>query len=341
MRVTGSPSRLDFISLGGTIAAMPSTSGGLAPSLDGRAILQAIPGLQAFSGLRVVDGIRPRPGPHLDLTDVVELAHRARALMAAGSKGIIVSQGTDTLEEVAFGVSLLAPSGVPIVFTGAMRDSTQAGADGPANVLGAVRVAASGLTSSMGVVVVINDEIHDAVDVQKTHTTNPAAFRSPNLGPVGWIAEDRVEITSLPANHPTADVDVDVVPGDVALLTMALGSDGRLIRCVPQLGFGGLVVDGFGGGHVTPEAAQALIEVARDIPVLVAARVRSGQMLHSTYGFVGSERHLLAEGIIFAGMIGALKARILLAVLVGNGASRNEIERAFSYSDPRDERSEA
>ena len=222
MRVTGSPSRLDFISLGGTIAAMPSTSGGLAPSLDGGAILQAIPGLQAFPGLRVVDGIRPRPGPHLDLTDVVELAHRARALIAAGSKGIIVSQGTDTLEEVAFGVSLLAPRGVPIVFTGAMRDSTQAGADGPANVLGAVRVAASGLTSSMGVVVVINDEIHDAVDVQKTHTTNPAAFRSPNLGPVGWTAEDRVEITSLPANHPTADVGVDVVPGDVALLTMAL-----------------------------------------------------------------------------------------------------------------------
>lgn len=119
---------------------------------------------------------------------VVELAHRARALIAAGSKGIIVSQGTDTLEEVAFGVSLLAPRGVPIVFTGAMRDSTQAGADGPANVLGAVRVAASGLTNSMGVVVVINDEIHDAVDVQKTHTTNPAAFRSPNLGPVGWTA---------------------------------------------------------------------------------------------------------------------------------------------------------
>ena len=139
---------------------MPSTSGGLAPSLDGGAILQAIPGLQAFPDLRVVDGIRPRPGPHLDLTDVVELAQKARALIAAGSKGIIVSQGTDTLEEVAFGVGLLTPRGVPIVFTGAMRDSTQAGADGPANVLGAVRVAASGLTSSMGVVVVINDEIH-------------------------------------------------------------------------------------------------------------------------------------------------------------------------------------
>jgi L-asparaginase len=158
---------------------------------------------------------------------------------------VVVTQGTDTIEETAFALDLLVDGPGPVVVTGAMRNPTLAGPDGPANLLAAVQVAAA--PQGAGVLVVANDEIHAARFVRKTVTTSPATFRSTSASPVGWVVEGRCRMEFRVPPLDTAGLStVDEVP-PVALLTAMLGDDARLVAEVEQLGYGGLVIEGFGG----------------------------------------------------------------------------------------------
>ena len=200
--------------------------------------------------------------------------------------------------------------------TGAMRNPTLAGPDGPANLLAAVRVAASREAAGLGALVVFNDEIHAARFVRKTHTSSPATFHSPSAGPLAWIAEGRPRFTfRLPAHEGTPSSTGGEVPA-VALLKVTLGDDSRLIEQIETLGYVGLVVEGFGGGRVPARVAPALGDLATRIPVVLASRTGSGEALHETYGFAGSEWDLLSRGLISADVLDGLKARILLSQLL-------------------------
>lgn len=325
--------RITVFSLGGTIASTAAGGGGVAPRLDAADLVAAVPQLGTVAEVETV-AFRQLPGASLTLDDAVELAGAIRGRLAAGAAGAVVTQGTDTIEEMAFALDLLVDESAPVVVTGAMRNPTLPGADGPANVLAAVAVAAAPQAVGLGCLVVLNDEIHAARFVRKTNTANPAAFGSPAAGRLGWVVENQPRLVlRAPAFSRIGALASTPVP-PVGLVTMALGDDGRLLEHVASAGYAGLVVEGFGGGHVQARAVPALHELAAQLPVVLASRTGAGQVLRDTYGFTGSERDLLGVGLISAGYLDGTKARILLSLLLARGADAGAVRKAFTeFSD--------
>jgi L-asparaginase len=317
-------------SLGGTIASTnsPGSSGaGVAPRLGAAELVTAVPQLQAAAQVETV-AFRQCPSGDLTLPDLAALAEEITARFADGVSGVVVTQGTDTIEETSFALDLLVDSSRPVVVTGAMRNPTLAGADGPANLLAAVQVAASPRAEGLGTLVVLNDEIHAARFVRKTHTSSPSTFRSVTVGPLGWLVEGRPRIALRPAVLPRITPPANGFPA-VALLKTWLGDDGRFLDSVESLGFAGLVVEALGGGHVSAQMATSLEGLARRLPVVLASRTGGGEVLRETYGFRGSERDLLAHGLIPAGFLDGPKARILLSLQLAHKADITAVRAAF------------
>jgi len=286
----------------------------VAPKLRAEDLIGAVPGLAEAASVRA-STFRRLPGADLQLADVVALAREIEAVLHDDVDGVVVTQGTDTIEEVAFGLDVLLDVPQPVVVTGAMRNPQLAGADGPANVLAAVRAAAAQALRGLGCVVAMGDEIHAARLAVKSHTSRPDAITSPLAGPVGWIAENRVRVALRPP-RPALDLPHDLHPRRVALVTVGLGDDGALISAAAEAGFEGIVIEALGGGHVPAAMVDPIEEAAAEMPVLLASRTQAGETLRETYGFPGSERDLLARGVLSAGWLGGRKARVLLALLL-------------------------
>jgi L-asparaginase len=322
------------LSLGGTIAMTPDRPGGGAvPSLDAADLIAGVPGLSDAAKLRA-RSFRRVPGAHLTLGDVVALAGEIDTELAAGADGVVVTQGTDTLEEVAFALDLLVRSPKPVVVTGAMRAPHLAGADGPANLLAAVNTAASPQLHGIGTVVVLGDEIHAARLVIKQHTQSPAAFASPLAGPLGWVAEGTPRIALRPAGRAELGLPPGLTPARVALVTASLGDDGGLVAAAAQGGYDGVVIEALGGGHLPAAMLGAVDAALAAMPVVLASRTQAGESLRQTYGFDGSERDLLARGVVSGGWLNGRKARVLLALLLGAPDEAHPAgERFESYLD--------
>ncbi len=315
-------------SLGGTIAMNNVGQGGVVPALSAGDLVAAVPGLSDTGVALRVHDFRKVPGASLTFDDLIALSIAAREAVDAGADGVVVTQGTDTIEESAFALDLLWRSDAPLVVTGAMRNPTLAGADGPANLLAAVRVGSAPAARQMGCLVVLNDDIHAARWVRKTHTTSPAAFRSPDTGPVGLVAEGNVRIWARPVRRPLTLEPRQTSLPRTAVVPVVLGDDGETLRRIGE-GLDGLVVAAFGAGHVPAAAVEALTELAATMPVILSSRIGSGPVLTSTYGFAGSESDLLARGLIGAGSLDCYKARVLLHLLLASGAERGNITKAF------------
>jgi L-asparaginase len=310
--------------LGGTIG-MAGHRGGVVSRLTAQDLVVSVPGLgDVEAELEPVD-FRSMPSADLSFADIAELASVAAA---SDADGIVVVQGTDTLEETAYLLDLLWADDRPMVVTGAMRNPTMAGSDGPANLLAAVHVAAGCEFRGAGAVVVLNDQVHAARFVRKTHSTNPATFASPNAGPIGLIVEGRPVPVSSVVRRPTHEL-AGPPTARVALHVATLGDRGET---VPGLvaHCDGLVVAGLGVGHVSGDLAGALVDAVRTIPVVLASRTGAGPVLTGTYGFVGSETYLLSHGLFSAGLLDAYKARVLLTVALGAGYDAAGIRAAFA-----------
>jgi L-asparaginase len=306
--------------LGGTIS-MSGTSGAVA-RLGGDELLASVPGLSEL-GIDVdVRDFRRMPSASFTFADLLELVEQADA---ASSDGVVVVQGTDTIEEVAFLADLIWTRDEPFVVTGAMRTPAMAGADGPANLLAALVVAASRAARGRGALVVLNDEIHAARHVAKRHTSSTAAFESPNTGPMGRLVEGApVFLYDVPRRTPLARPDA--IEARVPLVVATVGDDGALLDGMHE-DWAGLVVAGFGVGHVPERYVDRLEAIARRVPVVLTSRIGAGPVLTNTYGAVGSETDLRNRGLVTSGYLNAYQARLLLLVLLSNGTA--DVRTAF------------
>jgi L-asparaginase len=306
----------------------PQPGGGVAPALSAAELLAAVPGL-GDTGIQVdVHDFRRLPGASLSFDDLRALAEDVDRVVRDGVDGVVVTQGTDTIEETAYLLDLVHTAEAPIIVTGAMRSATVAGADGPANLLAALRVAASPHARGLGCLVVFADEIHTARQVRKTHASSITAFTS-RPGPIGYLAEEQIRIVMQPTRGPKlTGIDWEREP-QVAVIPAVLGDDGKLLASIAGQ-MDGLVVGGFGVGHVPEAWVATLTDAAARIPVVLASRTGAGSVLTSTYGFAGSERDLLARGLISAGSLDPYKARILLRLLLSQRAGRTDIAEAFA-----------
>ena len=318
--------RVHVIVLGGTITMMPETQGGIVPALDGAMLVAAVPRLADIAAITVETPLLV-PGASLSFAQLRQVSQRIAAAIATGAQGVVVVQGTDTIDETAFLLGLAHAEGAPLVVTGAMRGAAAPGADGPANLLAAISVAAAETARGLGALVVLNDEIHAAALVEKSHKGLPSAFTSPSAGPLGAVIEERVRILLRP-QRPESLGDMPVL-ARVAMLKPGLGDEGDLIGAAAALGYAGLVIEGMGAGHVPAALLPALAALPATLPVVLASRVPAGPVFENTYGFAGSERDLIARRLIPAGLLSAPKARLLLAFLVAQGCDHAAIAQVF------------
>lgn len=324
--------RVLLLSLGGTIAMQPGAGAGVVPRLSGESLVASVPAIGEVAQVEA-RSFRQLPGAHLGFDDMEALADAIREAADRGVHGVVVTQGTDTIEETAFVLDRLLHLQIPVVVTGAMRNPTVPGADGPANLLTSIQVAASPEARGLGCVVVFNDEVHSARFVRKMHTSSVGTFASPNAGPLGWLVEGRLRIAlRAPAMAALDAVDVPPRIARVALATVALGDDGSALKALRECGaFDGLVVEAVGGGHVPPGVAHEIEQAAKSIPVVLATRTSAGETLANTYGFEGGEIDLQRRGAIRSGWLDGVKARLLLTLLLRRGVKTQEqVNQAFA-----------
>ena len=322
-----------LLACGGTIASVASPTAGAIPRLSAEDLTIELRAgmpelrLQARTFSMIASS-------HMTLDEVLRLGREIVRCIDAdpGIGGVVITHGTDTLEEVAFALDLLWDRSIPIVVTGAMRNPSVLSPDGMANIAGAVATAQSSGARGLGVLVVMNDEIHTARFVRKGHPSNVATFESPTVGRIGHISEGTPRLLLAPRSRASLRViPVGVEASPVALHKVTIGDDGRILRHILSDGYRGLVIEALGGGHVTPAINESVpfAEILRTIPVVMSTRTGTGEPLRSTYAFAGSETDLRARGVISSGVLDGPKARVLLTLLLAAGASRTEIADAF------------
>ena len=313
---------------GGTISMRHDPSaGGAIPSLRGKDILDLAPGIDRLAQLET-DDWGSFPGPHMTVERMWALRTRLMEHIARPEvKGIVVTHGTDTLEESAYLMARSLSTAKPVVFTGAMRTSSDLGWDGPGNLAAAVRVAASDAARGQGVMLVMYDRIHSALDVTKGHTAMLDAFDSPGLGPLG-IVDDGVVIfrRSLPDNVTTIEPPSLGAPVDIVYAWA--GADSRLLEVSAKTARG-VVIAALGRGNVPTEmldGVDAFLKLGK--PVVISSRSSRGRV-GPTYGYPGAGRRLLERGAIMAGGRRPQQARIDLMLALGMGWSTEQIGEIF------------
>ncbi len=331
--------RIHILALGGTIATRPDATGAMQMGLGADDLVSAVPLLASVAEIEAETV--SRVGSHsLSFDQLQALATKIRGLEA---DGIVVTQGTDTLEETSFLLDLLLDLDKPVIVTAAMRNPSLTSPDGPGNLLAAVRVAADpwvrAHAKALGVVVVMLDEVYAASDVLKVHPTRINAFASTQTGPLAALVEDRIVPMALPVRdaivaakkHLGGAKDGKAAP--VAVFWMSLDESGRLLDAVTtapdHLGYRGAVIGAMGGGHTPERATDSVLKLAAAIPTVVAPRAGGGPMLRQTYGGPSSEIGLRKGGLIWGGRLHPLKARVLLETCLRAGLSRAIVTEVF------------
>ncbi len=324
-------SRVAVVFTGGTISmAVDPVAGGNVPSLDGAAILARTPGIEAIADVVPVD-LGRTPASHFTLPRLLELGERIRSLAAEpGVDGVVVVQGTDSMEETAFCWDLCHDLPQPVVVTGAMRSSSEAGYDGPANLVDAVRCAIDPALRDQGVLVVMAGRIHGADDVVKAHTTSIEAFQSPDSGPLGSIDHGRVFVSRRRAGRRRIVTDTAAEP--IHLITVTVGMDGTLLDAATDLGARGIVVAATGGGNTSATLlAAGERAMGRGIPIVLTTRVGAGRA-GTGYAFPGGGATWVRAGALLAGSLNGPKARVALSLGLGAGLDADAL--AAFLSDP-------
>jgi L-asparaginase len=303
---------------GGTISMRHDTGArGAVPSLSGREILALAQGIERIADVEV-DDWGAHPGPHMTPGLMWELRERVvRHLARPDVDGVVITHGTDTLEETGYLLARTLTPVKPVALTGAMRTSSDLGWDGPANLGAAVRAAASPASIGAGVLVVMSDRIFSALDVTKAHTHMVDAFESPGLGPLGVVDDGRVVYRRALAAIPEPLVP-ETLAEPVDVVTTYTGADSRLLDALRERGRG-IVIGAMGRGNVPPAMLPGIDRwIADGKPVVITSRALRGRV-GPTYGYPGGGCTLQERGAILAGHLRPWQARIEVMLGLGSG----------------------
>jgi L-asparaginase len=321
--------KIIIITTGGTIA-MRKESDVIIPSQLGNQKISELSGLEEFGRIETIDFCN-LPSPHMTPEKMFELSRLVQKVVDDQQvNGVVITHGTDTLEETAYMLDLTVKTRKPIILTAAMRNINELGTDGPRNVFSSVEVAASKYSAGCGTVICLNDEIHAAREVTKTYTSNVATFDSPGFGPLGIVDEDGVFFfrKSLRRTY----IKTDTIESKTSLLKTFTGDNGEFIDYAREMGTKGIVLEGFGRGNVPPQLTGPIKRcIAENIPIVLVSRCYKGRVL-DIYGYEGGGASLKQAGVILGHEQSGQKAKIKLMVLLGSGKTMEEIRDSFEIS---------
>ena len=298
---------------GGTISMQADASGAVVTSQDNpmNHVTNPLKGIEVHT----LDFFN-LPSPHIKPKHMLALYHKIKE-EADNYDGVVITHGTDTLEETAYFLDTMKIPNMPIVLTGAMRSSNELGSDGVYNYLSALRVASDDKSADKGVLVVMNDEIHAAKYVTKTHTTNVGTFQTPTHGPLGLVMKK--EILYFKTAEPRVRFDLDCIQGLVPIISAYAGMTDELIDMLDLEHLDGLVIQAFGAGNVPKETAQKLETLLqKGIPVALVSRCFNG-IAEPVYAYQGGGVQLQESGVLFVKELNAQKARLKLLIAINAG----------------------
>lgn len=294
------------------------------PSLTGEEIMHMVTGIEKHAEV-ISYNFSSFPSPHMTMEKMMELRKFTMNIIKEDNPdGVVITHGTDTLEETAFLFDLTIDTQIPIVFTGAMRSGSELGYDGPSNLAQSIVTASSSESRNRGVLVCLNGELNAAQEVTKTNSLSLNAFRTPSFGPLGIVDNNRV--IYYRSNDVRQVHDIEELVTEVDLVKTAAGMDSSYLRFLADKGSKGIVIEAFGRGNVPPQMVEGIrYALSQGIHVVIVSRCYEGRV-YGSYGYEGGGKHLRNMGVIFGDSLPGQKARVKLMVALS------------IYKDPEDVR---
>ncbi|MBF4693831.1 asparaginase [Fusibacter ferrireducens] len=297
------------------------------PALSNEEIMSMVTNIDKVADIEVID-FGSYPSPHMSPTLIRELSKIVKDLIKRSDiDGIVITHGTDSLEETAYYLDLNINPTKPIVMVAAMRNNSELGYDGASNLSSAICTAVSNDSINKGVLIVLNNEVNSAREVTKTHTLSLDTFKSLEFGPLGIVDNDEVLFYRNIMKHE--HIETDQIETSIELIKTCVGSDSNYMKFAIDHGAKGFVIEAMGRGNVPPEMISGIeLAISKNIPVVIVSRCPSGRVLDS-YGYLGGGKNLRDLGAIFGGNLNGQKARIKLMLALGKTKDLNEIKSIF------------
>lgn len=320
--------KVALIFTGGTISMrIDESTGGAVPYLSGNDLIELIPSLKELAEFEIYD-FGKYPGPHITLDLMMQLKNIVKSYVERDDiTGVVITHGTDTLEETAYLLDLTINSSKPIVLTGSMKNSSEPDWDGEKNLIDSITVSLSENCKDLGVLVCMNGEINAASEVSKIYSDEVESFKSLDFGSLGFVSKGRVIINRLPRKREY--IPSEKIEKDIDIILVHADMSDKFFRFSADSGAKGVVVEALGVGNVPPKAYDG-IKYIRDkgIPVVLTSRCPAGETM-DIYGYYGAGKWLKKIGVIFADYLNGQKAKIKLGLLLGMGCSHEELKKWF------------
>lgn len=326
-----SKNKVAIIFTGGTISMKidPRIHAAI-PALSAEDIIGMVTNIDNFSDIEVINYANI-PSPHITPKMMMEIANIVKETIARDDiTGVIITHGTDTLEETAYFLDLIIHTHKPIIVVGAMRNSSELGYDGSSNLSAALCTAISENAKNKGVLVVMNNEVNAASEVTKTNTLSLDTFKSPEFGPLGIVDNDEVIFYRNIVSHQF--IDTDKIEDKVALIKCAPGMESDVLNFYIDSGYKGIVIEALGRGNIPPAMIPGVKKaISQNIPIVMVSRCPTGRVLGS-YGYEGGGKHLMDLGVILGGNLPGQKLRIKLMLTLGLTKDMSKIKEIIEQN---------
>ncbi|MCB0730370.1 MAG: asparaginase [Ignavibacteriae bacterium] len=313
---------------GGTFSMkIDNETGGAIPHFHGEELVEMIPEVNTLANVSIYN-FGNYPGPHMTPELMLDLSKIIKENINKDDvDGIIVTHGTDTLEETAYLLDLTVKTKKPIVVIGAMKTSSEPDWDGPKNLLDAIHICNNPNSNGIGVLVCLNGEINAASEVTKTHTEDIETFHSLDFGALGYVDKSKVWFNRMPRKLEI--IETEKINSNVDIIKVYAGIKEKLFHLIGDSKIDGLVVEALGVGNVPPPAYEGIKYVVnKNIPVVLVSRCPAGETL-DIYSYSGAGKWIKKLGVIFSDYLNGQKARIKLMLALGAGYSIEQLHKIF------------